>query len=186
MLCSACFLTEPRTSSPGTLSLGFYCCEETVWPQELLQRKAFNLELAYSFRALVHYRHDEKHGSVAMVLDKELKVLYLDQPATGRELCWAFKPGRTMTHFLHQSHTYSNKATPINSAFPYGPRGVGEGGIFTKTTTTGRAPPIMGWALPHQSLIKKMPFRLVHRPIFRRHFLNWGSSQMTLACAKLT
>ena len=26
-----------------------------------------------------------------------------------------------MTHFLQQGHTYSNKATPPNSASPYGP-----------------------------------------------------------------
>ena len=39
----------------------------------------------------------------------------------------------------------------------------------------GMAPHTMGWALPYKSVIKKMFFRLIHNPILRRHFLNWGS-----------
>jgi len=39
------------------------------------------LWLAYSFRGLVHYHHGEKHGA-DVVLEKELKVLYLDMKAT--------------------------------------------------------------------------------------------------------
>jgi hypothetical protein len=37
------------------------------------------LGLAYSFRDLVLYHHDRKHGSVQadMVTEKELRVLYL-------------------------------------------------------------------------------------------------------------
>lgn len=31
----------------------FYCCEEMLWPRQLLWEKA--LQLAYSFRGLVHY-----------------------------------------------------------------------------------------------------------------------------------
>ena len=34
------------------------------------------------------------------------------------------------------------------------------------------APPTMGWALPHQSLIKKMPCRLAYSLVLWRHFLN--------------
>jgi hypothetical protein len=36
------------------------------------------------------------------------------------------------------------------------------------------APPIMGWALPHQALIK-MPYSLAYSPILWRHFLNFSS-----------
>jgi hypothetical protein len=34
----------------------------------------------YSFRGLVHYHHSGKHGSMqaVRVLEKELKILYLD------------------------------------------------------------------------------------------------------------
>lgn len=35
--------------------------------------------------------------------------------------------------------------------------------------------PELCWALPQQSAIKRMPRRHGHGPIFRRHFLNWGS-----------
>ena len=44
--------------------------------------------LAYSFRGSVHYHHDLKHGSLQahMVLEKELRVLYLD-PKVGKGDC---------------------------------------------------------------------------------------------------
>jgi hypothetical protein len=54
-------------------------------------------------------------------------VLHLDLKATRRLLLphWAelepSKPAYTMTHFLQQGHTYSNKATPPNSVTSYGP-----------------------------------------------------------------
>jgi hypothetical protein len=35
----------------------FYCCEETPWPRQHLQRKALICGLAYSFRGLAHYHH---------------------------------------------------------------------------------------------------------------------------------
>jgi hypothetical protein len=47
--------------------------------------------------------------------------------------------------------------------------------IEPRITSPGIVPPTMGWALPHQSLIKKMPYSLVYNPILRRHFLNWRS-----------
>jgi hypothetical protein len=56
-----------------------------------------------------------------MVLEKELRVLQ----ATGRELACASetsKPTSTVTHFLQQDHTCSNKGLPPNSDIPYGPR----------------------------------------------------------------
>ena len=49
------------------------------------------------------------------------------------------------------------------------------------------APPTMGWALSHQSWIKKMSCRFAHSPILWRHFsIEVLSSQMTLACVNLT
>jgi hypothetical protein len=32
---------------------------------------------------------------------------------------WVSKSTPTVTHFLQQDHTYSNKATPLNSATPW-------------------------------------------------------------------
>jgi hypothetical protein len=37
-----------------------------------------------------------------------------------------------------------------------------------RTTSPGVAPPTVSWTIPHQSLIKKMPYR----GILWRHFLN--------------
>ena len=41
--------------------------------------------LVHSSRCLAHYHHDDKHGSTqaGMVLEKELRVLYLDSQAAG-------------------------------------------------------------------------------------------------------
>jgi hypothetical protein len=70
-----------------------------------------------------------------MVLE-ELRVLYLDlkvargRPSSGRQeeglfhTGWrhrASKPTPTVTHFLQQCYTYSNKATPPNSAISHRP-----------------------------------------------------------------
>jgi hypothetical protein len=60
-----------------------------------------------------------------MVLEKELRVLHQDLQATGRQALDQLEHLRPqsplpVTHFL-QGHTYSNKATPLNSATPYGP-----------------------------------------------------------------
>ena len=45
--------------------------------QDLI-KEAIDLGLAYSFRGLVHYQRDRKHGDTQaeMMLGKELKVLY--------------------------------------------------------------------------------------------------------------
>jgi hypothetical protein len=53
-------------------SLGFYCCEETPWPQQLLLKENLNWELAYSLEGLVHYHHSGKHGGMwaTMVLEE--------------------------------------------------------------------------------------------------------------------
>ena len=49
-----------------------------------LIRESISLELAYSFRGLVHYCHGGKHGSVQadMVLVKESRVLDSDLKAS--------------------------------------------------------------------------------------------------------
>lgn len=45
----------------------------------------------------------------------------------------------------------------------------------------------VGWALPHQSLVKKMAYRFVYKQSDEGIFLKWGSSsQIILACVKLT
>jgi hypothetical protein len=46
------------------------------------------LGLAYSFRGSVHYYHGRKPGSIQadMMLEKELRVLYLDLKAARRRL----------------------------------------------------------------------------------------------------
>lgn len=51
-----------------------YCCEETPWLRQLLQKKTFNCGFAYSFRGLsVHCHRDWEHGST-MVLEKYCKL----------------------------------------------------------------------------------------------------------------
>ena len=37
----------------------------------------------------------------------------------GLRVCETLKSASTVTHFLQQGHTYSNKATPPNSVIPY-------------------------------------------------------------------
>lgn len=63
-----------------------------------------------------------------VVLMKELKVLHLDPQTAERDcvLHWAWltkasKSASTVTHFLHQEQTYSNKAMASNSTTPYEP-----------------------------------------------------------------
>jgi hypothetical protein len=49
----------------------------------LLTNENISLGLPYTFRGSVHYHHGGKHGSMQldMVLEKELRVLYLDPQA---------------------------------------------------------------------------------------------------------
>jgi hypothetical protein len=64
-----------------------------------------------------------------MVLEKEVRVLKLDQQAAGDwlELLRAqspypsHSPPPTKPHLLQNGHTCSNKATPLNSATSYRP-----------------------------------------------------------------
>jgi len=72
----------------------------------------------------VHYHHGRKHGrgQADMALEEWI-VLQLDQKAAMRSLSSRqlgggslSKPTPKVAHFLQQGHTYSNKATPLNSA----------------------------------------------------------------------
>ena len=55
-----------------------------------------------------------------------------------------------------------------------------------RTASPEIRPPTMGWALPHPSLIMKMPYRLAYSPSHGGIFLTGvPSSQMTLARSKL-
>jgi hypothetical protein len=47
--------------------------------------------------------------------------------------------------------------------------------IESRTSSPGMAPPTRGWALFHQSLIKKMLYWLASSLVLWRYFLNWGS-----------
>ena len=60
------------------------------------------------------------------VVLEELRVLHLDSKATRRDCLFQAvrrklfsRSTPTETHFLQQSHTYSNKAIPPNSAIPW-------------------------------------------------------------------
>jgi hypothetical protein len=55
--------------------------------------------------------------------------------------------------------------------------------IKPKTTSFGVAPSTLVWALPHQSLIKKMPYVWSYRGVFS---VEAPSSLMTLAYVKLS
>lgn len=56
----------------------------------------------------------------------------------------------------------------LMSCSPYFP-------IEPRTTWQGMMPPTLAWDLFHQSVIKKMFYRLTYSLILQRHFLNWGS-----------
>ena len=88
--------------------------------------------LVYNFRGLVHYC-GRKHSSMQAELEKKLRVLHVDPKATEKRsesLCLALASEiskhpqtphsdtlpPTRPHPFQQSHKYSNKATPLNSA----------------------------------------------------------------------
>ena len=105
--------------------LGFFnCCEETPWPQHLLQRKHLIEVVAYSFRGSVHYHHDRKHGSnqTVVVLATCSSEAAGSWPTVTLSESWEkdLKAFQTMTYFFQHDHIYSNKATPPNSAILFG------------------------------------------------------------------
>jgi hypothetical protein len=73
-----------------------------------LTEENISLGLAYSFRDLVHYHHDRKHGGMLadMVLKKDQSSLDLDP-----------KQKVYVTHFFQHHHAYY-KATPPYSVPP--------------------------------------------------------------------
>jgi hypothetical protein len=54
--------------------------------QATLIKANISLELAFSFRGLVHYHHGRVHGSIQadMVLEQKLRALHLDLTAARR------------------------------------------------------------------------------------------------------
>jgi hypothetical protein len=80
--------------------------------------------MAYRFRDSVHYHHCRKYSTIQVGITLvELRVLHLfsegkqEKPDTQVARKMVSKPIHTVTHF-QQGHTYSNKATPPNSASP--------------------------------------------------------------------
>ena len=59
--------------------------------------------------------------------------------------------------------------------------------IQLKTICPGMTPPRLGWALPHQSLIKTISQRHAHGLMWLKQYLNWGFlfPQETLACVSV-
>ena len=57
------------------------------------------LGLTYRFRGSVHYHQGRKHGSTqaGMVLERELRVLYLDLKAARRRLAFRQLGGRSQS-----------------------------------------------------------------------------------------
>ena len=88
----------------------FYCCEETLGPQPLIQEN-ISLGLAYSFRGPFPPWQEA-------VLERELRVLHADWQGAGRERDTG--PGLSIETLkplpvtLLTRRTYSNKATPPN------------------------------------------------------------------------
>ena len=98
--------------------------------------------MAYSFRGSVHYhhggnqgsswgRHGAREGAESSTSwfsgSKRRGRLFCRQPGRGSFLPWVefehsepSKPIYTVTHFLQQGYTYSNKATPPNGATSHG------------------------------------------------------------------
>lgn len=83
-----------------------------AWLRQLLQKKIFNWEFAYSFRGLVHYHHVGDHGSMQAWCWRNSWESYIlickhrrkREPGPGMSF-WNLK-----AHF--QQHTSSIKATP--------------------------------------------------------------------------
>lgn len=74
--------------------------------------------MGLAYRDSMHYHHGKKHGRLQadIVLVKELRVLYMNQQAAGRERQWTWlehlkcQSLRPVKLSLQQDHTYPNKA----------------------------------------------------------------------------
>ena len=84
--------------------------------------------VGFQFRCLVHYHYDRK-----MVVCRQTWcwrrswefyiLIHRQQETAPLGLAWAYETSKstfTMTTLLWQGHTYSNEATPLNSATSYG------------------------------------------------------------------
>jgi hypothetical protein len=90
---------------------------KTHHDQELLERPTFNWVwlTGSEVQSIII-----KAGSSAVSRQK-LGVLHLHPKEAQSRLAWrrVSKPTPTVTHSFQQGHTYSNKATPPNSATPW-------------------------------------------------------------------
>jgi hypothetical protein len=85
-----------------------------------LLKANIQLELAYSFRCLVHHYHGRKHGiMLADMVVEERKVLYLD-PKSYRERLFSRQPGGTSSILGRvrvlgnlKTNQHSNTISPI-------------------------------------------------------------------------
>ena len=67
--------------------LGVLLLRRGIMTKTTLIKENISLELAYSFRGLLHYHHGRKPSMQAdKVLEKELRVLHLDLQAAGERL----------------------------------------------------------------------------------------------------
>lgn len=93
--------------------LGFLLLWRVTMTLAILIKENIWLSLTYRFRGLIHYHHVRKHYDVggSVLLERILRVLYLDWQATGREwpqgLAWAIETSKW--------HIDSNKTAPIPS-----------------------------------------------------------------------
>jgi hypothetical protein len=88
----------------------------------ILIKENLSLELAYSFRGLVHYRHGGEHGRYGAGGGTESSTSRSSGVSVSRlaELEQETStPTPTVTHFLQQSYAYFSKTTLPNSAAPH-------------------------------------------------------------------
>lgn len=110
----------------------------------ILLKENISLRLAYIVRGLV-YHHGGKHGSTqaVMVLEKEPRVLHLDQQPAGKENHQARlrhvkpKSPSLVAHFFLQSHTYSSKDITANATHSLSLTSESPGVIPTHTPHSG-------------------------------------------------
>lgn len=102
-------------------------------------KECIQLGLTYSFTEFIHYHHGTKHGNFQadMVVEKKLRILYLDLQAAGRFglLIPQIPPPRDIIppskpHLLHKGHT----SISVN---PYGTIGAN---FFKPTHSAPRTP----------------------------------------------
>jgi hypothetical protein len=70
-------------------------------------KENISLGLAYSFRGSVHFHHGGKHGSIQVdkVVEKELRVFYLDSKAARKRLSSAgSQEGNSLPHWGELEH----------------------------------------------------------------------------------